>query len=252
LAKAEKNADAPLHWWQRLRARMLHWDTMNVSLVLHHAQPLTPKLKFSLALRTAIDPVTFLGTGVIAGIEQAADHPNYVQGAKGYAERFGSIYADGVIDIMIGGAILPSLLHQDPRYFYQGTGSKKSRTLHAISNPFVCKGDNGHWQPNYSSMVAIWPRLPSRPPTIRHPIAALERCSRISLSAPASAWPPAWHRSSSCAGLRPKPENKVPQPNKKEIDSSSNVIGYGEFRCALNHFRLGRSGLTEPPTSMTS
>ena len=48
--------------------------------------------------------------------------------------------------------ILPSLLHQDPRYFYQGTGTTKSRVLHALSSPFVCKGDNGKWQPNYSTM----------------------------------------------------------------------------------------------------
>jgi len=53
---------------------------------------------------------------------------------------------------MIGGAILPSLLHQDPRYFYRGTGTNKSRLLHAISNPFICRGDNGHLQPNYSSI----------------------------------------------------------------------------------------------------
>ena len=53
---------------------------------------------------------------------------------------------------MIGGAILPSLLHQDPRYFYQGTGTTKSRIFHAISNPFVCRGDNGDMQPNYSSL----------------------------------------------------------------------------------------------------
>jgi hypothetical protein len=53
---------------------------------------------------------------------------------------------------MIGGAILPSLLHQDPRYYYQGTGTTKSRTLHALSSPFVCRGDNGKLQPNYSSL----------------------------------------------------------------------------------------------------
>jgi hypothetical protein len=53
---------------------------------------------------------------------------------------------------MIGGAILPSLLHQDPRYFYQGTGTKKARALHAISSPFIAKGDNGRWEPNYSSI----------------------------------------------------------------------------------------------------
>ena len=64
----------------------------------------------------------------------------------------GANYANGLTDIMIGGAILPSILHQDPRYFYQGTGTKKSRTLHALSTPFICRGDNGRLQPNYSSL----------------------------------------------------------------------------------------------------
>ncbi len=117
-----------------------------------HPEPLTPKLKFNLAFKTSVDVVTFGGVAVLAGIFQAADHPDYVQGAKGYAERYGAIYADGFIDIMIGGAILPTVLHQDPRYFYQGTGTTKSRALHALSSPFVCKGDNGRSQPNYSSM----------------------------------------------------------------------------------------------------
>jgi len=53
---------------------------------------------------------------------------------------------------MIGGAILPALLHQDPRYFYQGTGSNKSRALHALVAPLVCRGDNGRLQTNYSSV----------------------------------------------------------------------------------------------------
>jgi Carboxypeptidase regulatory-like domain len=118
----------------------------------HNAAPLTSKLKFQLALRSSVDPVTFFGVGVLAAIDQAADTPNYVQGAKGYGERFGAAYADGFTDIMIGGAVLPSLLHQDPRYFYQGTGTTKSRILHALSTPFICKGDNGRWQPNYSSV----------------------------------------------------------------------------------------------------
>jgi hypothetical protein len=116
------------------------------------AEPLTAKLKFKLALRVSRDPVTIMGVAGFAGIQQAANIPNYVQGAKGYGERMGAGAADGFADIMIGGAILPSLLHQDPRYFYQGTGTKKSRTLHALSGPFVCRGDNGKLEPNYSSM----------------------------------------------------------------------------------------------------
>jgi hypothetical protein len=116
------------------------------------AAPLTTKLKFQLAAKVIFDPITFVGVGIDAAAEQAGDRLNYPQGAKGYAERYGAIYTDGFTDIMIGGAILPSLLHQDPRYFYQGTGTTKSRVLHALSSPFVCKGDNGKWQPNYSTM----------------------------------------------------------------------------------------------------
>jgi len=113
---------------------------------------LTTKLKFQLALKTSTDAVTVLGVGVLAAINQAGDTPDYPQGWKGYGERFGAAAADGFSDIMIGGAILPSLLHQDPRYYYQGTGTNKSRALHALSSPFVCKGDNGRLQPNYSSL----------------------------------------------------------------------------------------------------
>jgi hypothetical protein len=114
--------------------------------------PLTTKLKFQLALRANIDPITFLSTAVFAGFDQAADTPDYPQGAVGYAQRFGAGYADSFTDIMIGGAILPSLLHQDPRYFYQGTGTIKSRVLHASAFSVLCKGDNGRWQVNYSSI----------------------------------------------------------------------------------------------------
>lgn len=118
----------------------------------HNAEPLTTKLKFKLALRTSFDPITIIGIGAFAGIQQAADIPNYRQGWEGYGQRLGAGAADGFANIMVGGAILPSLLHQDPRYFYQGRGTKKSRALHALSNPFICKGDNGQLQPNYSSI----------------------------------------------------------------------------------------------------
>ena len=114
--------------------------------------PLTTGMKFRLALRVSEDPVTIAGVGFVAAVRQAEGYPNYRQGAKGYAERFGASAADGLTDIMIGGAILPSLLHQDPRYFYQGTGSIRSRLRHAILAPFICKGDNGRSQPNYSTV----------------------------------------------------------------------------------------------------
>ena len=114
--------------------------------------PLTPRLKFKLAVRASTDVVTFAGTAFISGINQAADTPAYQQGWKGYGQRFGAVYASSFTDVMIGGALLPSVLHQDPRYFYQGVGTNKSRAMHAFEAPFVARGDNGRWQPNYSSI----------------------------------------------------------------------------------------------------
>lgn len=119
-----------------------------------HPEPLTPKQKFELAWRTTLDPVTFGITGAVAGIQQANNSfAGYGQGAQGYGKRYGASYADLVTGTFIGGAILPSLLKQDPRYFYKGTGSAKSRFLYAIANSVICKGDNGHWQPNYSNIL---------------------------------------------------------------------------------------------------
>jgi hypothetical protein len=120
----------------------------------HNPVPLSSKQKFELAWKTMVDPVSFGVTGAIAGIQQAQnDFSGYGQGAQGYAKRFGASYADFVSGTLVGSAILPSLLKQDPRYFYKGTGSKRSRILYALANAVICKGDNGHWQANYSSIL---------------------------------------------------------------------------------------------------
>jgi hypothetical protein len=109
-------------------------------------------MKFQLALKVSTDPVTAAGVFAMAGIRQAADSPDYGQGWGAYAKRFGATAANGFSDIMIGGAILPSLLHQDPRYFYQGTGTTGSRIRHAMFSPFVTRSDSGKPVPNYSSL----------------------------------------------------------------------------------------------------
>ena len=119
-----------------------------------NAAPLAAKQKFQLAWRTTIDPINFAIIGAVAGVQQANNtFSGYGQGAQGYGKRYGAAYADSVIGTFIGGAILPSLLKQDPRYFYKGTGTVRSRVLYAIANSVICKGDNGHWQANYSSIL---------------------------------------------------------------------------------------------------
>ncbi len=119
-----------------------------------NAPPLASRQKFDLAWKSSIDPITFLATGAFAGVEQADNaFSGYGQGAQGYAKRYAANYAGNFIGTMIGGAILPSLLKQDPRYFYKGTGTTRSRVLYAIANAVICKGDNGNWQVNYSGIL---------------------------------------------------------------------------------------------------
>jgi hypothetical protein len=118
-----------------------------------NAAPLTSKQKFNLAWKETIDPVNYIVIGGVAGLQQAQnDFKGYGQGAQGYAKRYAASYGDFLIGTYIGSAILPSLLKQDPRYFYKGTGSVRSRIYYAIANSVICKGDNGHWQFNYSEI----------------------------------------------------------------------------------------------------
>jgi Carboxypeptidase regulatory-like domain len=119
-----------------------------------NAAPLRPGLKFKLAIRSATDPVTFFTTGFLAGIQQARDtYPDYGQGAVGFGKRYGADYGDIFIGRMLGAAVFPTLFRQDPRYFYQGSGSVTSRIWHALSSALITRGDNGRRQFNYSHIL---------------------------------------------------------------------------------------------------
>jgi hypothetical protein len=120
----------------------------------HNAVPLHTKQKFELALRTLVDPETISVDLVFSGLQQKTGGLKaYGTGPAGYAKRFASSYGTTSIDALLGSAVLPSLFKQDPRYFYKGDGTVKQRALYAMSMSFMCKGDNGHWQYNYSGLL---------------------------------------------------------------------------------------------------
>ena len=119
------------------------------------AAPLTAKQKFSLASRDTFDWTSLVGVSAVAGLEQANNkYAGYGGGAAGYGKRWAAMFGDGRSSDLLSHAVFPSLFHQDPRYFYQGTGSKKSRLYHALGNAFVARSDSGHLMPNYSYLLA--------------------------------------------------------------------------------------------------
>jgi hypothetical protein len=116
--------------------------------------PLHARQKYELAFKTIIDPETIGMDLVSSGVQQATGGlKGYGTGSQGYAKRFAASYGTSAIDTMLGSAVLPSFFKQDPRYFYKGSGTIKQRALYAISMSVLCKGDNGHWQYNYSGLL---------------------------------------------------------------------------------------------------
>jgi len=117
------------------------------------APPLTAGQKFKVVAQGSFDPVQIVWYSALAGICQAENcEPGYGQGWAAYGKRFGAYAADGTIENFFVGAILPSMLHQDPRYFQSGHGTFFNRTGYSVSRIFVTRSDSGHRQFNFSEI----------------------------------------------------------------------------------------------------
>jgi hypothetical protein len=119
-----------------------------------NAPPMGAKQKLELSFRSIIDPVSLLTIAGTAGVQQYRNtFPGYGRGIEGYGKRFGANLADNVTGVLVSRGVYPSIFHQDPRYFYKGTGSIHSRLLYAISAAVIARGDDGRWKPNYSHVL---------------------------------------------------------------------------------------------------
>jgi hypothetical protein len=115
---------------------------------------MTQKQKLKLASRTLIDPVTFIAAGISAGINQGLQSPvDWGQDLTGFGQRYGAQMVGAAAGVGFTGFLFPAIFHQDPRYFYKGTGTKSSRTWWALKQSIEQKGDKGHWEPAYSNML---------------------------------------------------------------------------------------------------
>jgi len=125
--------------------------------VTYHADAvaLSPSEKFRLQFRASVDPYTFAIAAIVAGLGEANDEDSgFGWGPGGYGKRVAAAYGDNVIGNTLGNALLPSILHQDPRYYRLGHGAVAHRFLYAFATTFICKHDNTHkWEPNYSNVL---------------------------------------------------------------------------------------------------
>ena len=115
--------------------------------------PLTAGQKFKIQARSQFDLVEFPWYGFLAAVSQAQDsEAGYGQGAAGYGKRYGAAWGDGAIENFMVGAIFPSVLRQDPRFFQSGKGTFWHRTRYAAGRIFITRGDSGNQEFNYSEI----------------------------------------------------------------------------------------------------
>jgi hypothetical protein len=116
---------------------------------------LTVKQKFTIFAKDSFDYPVFFTTAFFAGLSQLHGDADevYGQGMKGYAHRYGISYADQVLGNFFPEAIVPTLFHDDPRYFRMSTGPFKSRLFYALTRMLVGKNDAGHWTFNAPEII---------------------------------------------------------------------------------------------------
>jgi len=133
----------------------LFWTLPNfLSVSGKDVPPLTTGQKFKVVARGTFDPVEYFYIAFLSGISQAQDsEPGFGQGAAGYGKRYGAAFADNAIENFMTGAVLPSLLKQDPRYYELGKGGFPHRAGYAIGRICLTRSDSAHTQFNLSEVV---------------------------------------------------------------------------------------------------
>jgi len=153
VATAEPNKVDPasLPVGKRVLGVLPNYRTANYTADYH---PISKEYKMKIALKDSFDyPLFFVG-GAYAGLYQVENsHPQFGQGAVGYFKRLGTSYADQVIGNMMTEGFLPVLLHEDPRYFRIGRGTKWHRAGYALSRIFVTRTDTGAPTFNFAEVM---------------------------------------------------------------------------------------------------
>lgn len=151
-APAEQSVAEPLN--EQKHQRLLQIVSSFDAPYGNEAVSPTAGQKLYRAFRSATSPFTFSKALLMAGYHEAMDDDiGFGWGAEGYGKRAGASYLDSFDSKMLSKGILPSMLHQDPRYFRRGYGTTSRRIIYAVGATVICKHDDSHrWEPNYSNV----------------------------------------------------------------------------------------------------
>jgi hypothetical protein len=116
--------------------------------------PLYRKDKMMFWVHEELAPVALVPAFAGAGYEQLVDgDPKYGSDSGAFGERLGAIALKQASMRFFADSLVPTLTHEDPRYFRMAYGSKKVRAIHAIEHILINQRDNGSTGFNYSDTV---------------------------------------------------------------------------------------------------
>jgi hypothetical protein len=117
-------------------------------------EPIPGRRKMWIASKDTFDyPIWLLAAGFAGLYQLDNENPSFGQGVKGYFRRYGTSLADQMMGNILTEGVFPVLLHEDPRYFRRGTGSKKSRVWYAATRILVTRTDAGTNRFNFSEIL---------------------------------------------------------------------------------------------------
>jgi hypothetical protein len=126
--------------------RML-WVVPNFGAVSANTQlpPMSTREKFVLASKDSVtDYSSYTWAGILAGQAYLLNaDPELGRGGAAYGRYYWRTFVDGVSGTFFTEAIVPSIRHEDPRYYTLGKGGFFRRAGYAISRSFITKMDNG-------------------------------------------------------------------------------------------------------------
>ncbi len=116
--------------------------------------PPTPKQSFKIASQNSFDYSSYVFVGFTSALAEWTDaHPQLGEGMAGFGRYYWRGFADKTVGNYMVIFALPTIFHQDERYYALGTGSKWKRLGYAVSRVAVTPNYQGHNTFNVSELL---------------------------------------------------------------------------------------------------
>jgi hypothetical protein len=116
--------------------------------------PLTSQQKGYLAIHNMTTPGSLLTVVAVSAFTIGVDsHTAYGPGWKGFGKNVGVSLLQGATGEFFGTFLIPTIAHQDPRYYRMPKASIQRRFFHAVGRTFIANHDDGSLMPNYATLL---------------------------------------------------------------------------------------------------